>query len=143
MSWSETNYYVKSHVAGRLMCSCCRCWCSCIGCTAQCWQQESDCNVCSRSMVQSAHSSNPGKMGSSQVVQQALTAALHCKSFVLITIYLESIFCQQCRAAKTTNARSNHHNIGLLGGLLCLAWLLQGGASSCLSLACCQRSDFF
>ena len=82
-------------------------------------------------------------MGSSQIVRQASRAAWRCKGFVLITNYLESIFCQQCCAAKTTNARSNHHHIGLLGGVLCLVWLLQDGASSCLSLACCQGSDSF
>lgn len=70
-------------------------------------------------------------------------APLCCKGLALITKYLESVFCQQCCAAKTTNARSNHHNVSLLDGLLCLAWLLQGGASSCLSPACCHGSGSF
>lgn len=70
-------------------------------------------------------------------------AAVCHKGFAMVICYLQSIFGQQCCAAKATNARTDHHNISMLGGLLCLAWLLQGWASSCLSVACCQHSGSF
>lgn len=129
---------MKSHVAGRLLCSCCMCVVasgvhrsvSSRRVTAMCakgvW-----CSLCNKAVqARWAAVKLCGRL------QEQLGVAL-------ITNYLESVFCQQCCAAKTTNARSNHHNIGLLGGVLCLVWLLQDGASSCLSLACCQGFDSF